>query len=123
MECSAMPTTRLSRAVMNSAAPVINSVQRALASGERAMGSAPFGDLRIRHPPERVDEAEPADERLRGAPLAAQPAGDRGAVEVQLELHQQESIAIAAGLVGHHGRPYGGTGGAASGSSPIRSLN
>ena len=50
---------------------------------------------------QRVDKAEPADERLLGTPFGTQPPPDRLAIEVQFELYAEHPILVRAVVIIH----------------------
>src|SRR5215218_7405440 len=50
---------------------------------------------------QRIDEAEPANERLLGTPFRAKPSPDRLAIEVQFELYAEHAILVGAGVIIH----------------------
>jgi hypothetical protein len=64
--------------------------------------------LALLQSPQRVDEAEPADEPLVVAPVGAQPARDRLAVQVNVEPDAQHPILVGALVVEHRRRLYAG---------------
>ena len=55
------------------------------------------------HAPQRVDEAEPADERLVRTMGGAEPSGDRLAIEMHVELHAERTVLVVVRVVVHCG--------------------